>query len=727
MLRALLGLVGFGLFLPSAVAHCPNFCNGNGRCVAVSKCECFDGWSGGDCSLRRCPLGPAWADAAIAVDVAHQPAECSARGICNTGTGSAKAAPLREATYRSGRCECDIGFTGEACERMICPSGPLSPQECNGNGRCVLPQRGHSGSGLAIPTCRCDAGWGGYSCAEPLCPFGDDPMTIGQVDDVQLLRCDLAAGAMDRLTLSFRGATTRPFSPGASAWELRQRLEALPVVGKVSVSYSSGVTFCASDSGQGQGGMSSNLVAVTFITEFGPQPALHASNSRVSVAHGGDDLTYATPYGSALAYSVKGTKEWLPCSGRGHCNVGGVCKCFAGFVSSSYLKNRVVLPGDCGYALLPVTSCPGFPNECSGNGFCSGAPEYKCTCYEGWSGGDCGLRTCPSSAPLRPAPSWIGDHQWVTECSDRGTCDRKTGRCMCSPGVTGAACERLTCPGAGLGPAGPEVCSGHGRCLTMSDLALEARGANGDPLRVTYGEDPNDGATWDGWRIYGCACDAGWTGHDCSLRTCLVGMDETDLEAEPFLQDEVQELRCELLGSAPTFVLTFRGAQTVPIRAGASVAEVRTALIGTGQIRDIKIEFTSGEAACVPPPGNVMRFGFLTEHNDVPPIRVVPEEGWIDVELRFSAGLRTYFKVAPAGFSVPIEAAEVVKGTTREAECSGRGICDREAGTCECFEGFGADRWGRESCGKRSGLGRLAWLDGGNRLRHKNSQRKWEH
>ncbi len=231
-------------------------------------------------------------------------------------------------------------------------------------------------------------------------------MTIGQVDDVQLLRCDLAAGAMDRLTLTFRGATTRPFSPGASAWELRQRLEAMPVVGKVSVSYSNGVTFCSgSAGGQGQGGMSNNLVAVTFITEFGPQPRLRCSSKAVSVASGGEDLTYATPFGSvtqqssgtqmALGYSVKGTKEWLPCSGRGRCNVGGICECFAGFVSSSYLKNRVVLPGQCGYALLPITSCPGFPNECSGNGFCSGAPEYKCTCYEGWSGGDCGLRTCP--------------------------------------------------------------------------------------------------------------------------------------------------------------------------------------------------------------------------------------------------------------------------------------------------------------------------------------------
>ena len=716
MLRALFGLVACWS-LTGVWAHCPNFCSGNGRCVAVSKCECFGGWAGGDCSLRSCPSGPAWADMAIAIDVAHQPAECSARGHCDVGTG---------------RCECDIGFTGEACERMLCPVSGGS--ECNGNGRCVLPlvalRYGHSG--LAITTCQCDRGWGGYSCAEPLCAFGDDPMTVGQVDEVQLMRCDLDAGAADRLTLGFRGFTTRPFSPGASAWELRQRLEALPIVGKVSVSYSSGVTFCA-----GGGSMSNNLVAVTFITEFGPQPVLLPNSPKVSVVRGGNDLTYATPYGSALAYSVAGTKEWLPCSGRGQCNVGGICKCFAGFVSSSYLKNHVVLPGDCGYPMLPVTSCPGFPLECGGNGLCSGAPEYKCTCYEGWSGGDCSQRTCPTG------PSWVTRGESIAECSDRGSCDRRTGsaeagplreathrsgRCMCQHGVTGAACERMVCPGA----EGPEVCSGHGRCLTMSDLALEARRPDGDPLAVSYGEDPNDMDTWDGWRIYGCACDEGWTGHDCSLRSCLVGMDETDLEAEPFLRDEIQELRCEWLGSMgglePTFVLTFRGAQTQPLSARASAEDVRTALENLETIREIGVEFVSSEFACAPVPGNIIRLKFQTEHGDVPPIRVLAEEGWIDVELRFSAGSHTYLKKAPLGFSEPIETAEVVKGTTREAECSGRGLCDRETGRCECFEGFGAsngrllpkanplsggsegfgaDKWGRESCG-----GRVAWLGG---------------
>lgn len=725
-LRLLIGLVGI-MVLPVVSGHCPNFCNGNGRCVAVSKCECFEGWGGGDhsisapsytwggdCSIRRCPQGPAWADIAVAVDTAHQPTECSARGYCDTA---------------SGKCRCDVGFTGEACERMLCPSA--DGVECSGRGRCMLPSdSGHSDSGhsdqggVAIPTCLCDKGWGGVSCAEPECPYGDDPMTIGQVDEVQLLRCDLAADGRERLTLTWRGFTTRVFGPGTSAWELRQRLEALHVVGKVSVSYSSGVTFCAG----GQDEMSNNLVSVTFLTEHGEMPILRANNAKVWIAHDGESLLYKTPNGQAIAYSVEGTKEWLPCSGRGRCSIGGYCECYAGFVSSSYLKNSVKLPGDrlgeaqplsrssiaapgdCGYALLPITSCPGFPLECGGNGFCSGAPDYKCTCYEGWSGGACAQRTCPSGMgwdPLSP----------LEECSGRGACDRRTGRCMCEPGVTGAACERTVCPGAGIGPAGREVCSGHGRCLNMGQLALEGRRPDGDPIAVSYGDDPNNERTWDSWRIYGCVCDSRWTGHDCSQRTCLVGMDETDLEAEPFLRDEVQELRCELLddSSEPRFTLTFRGAQSQLLSARATAEEVQRALEKLETIREINVEFIGGMKACAEPPGNIIRFKFQTEHGNVPPIRVLAEDGWMDTELRFSSGLHTYLKIAPLGFSERIETAEVVRGTTREAECSGRGICNRETGICECFEGYGADRWGRESCGQRSHQGRLSWLSKGGR------------
>jgi hypothetical protein len=60
-------------------------------------------------------------------------------------------------------------------------------------------------------------------------------------------------------------------------------------------------------------------------------------------------------------------------------------------------------------------------------------------------------------------------------------------------------------------------CYGHGRCMSMNELA-EWADDNGDATEYSYGLDPNNPATWDGHRVFGCKCDAGYSGYDCSLR-----------------------------------------------------------------------------------------------------------------------------------------------------------------------------------------------------------------
>merc|ERR1719387_2695764 len=75
------------------------------------------------------------------------------------------------------------------------------------------------------------------------------------------------------------------------------------------------------------------------------------------------------------------------------------------------------------------------PNGCSGHGKC-GAND-KCECYAridgepAWTEADCSQRTCPKSK------AWVGDvagannlHP-VVECSNKGTCNGKTGQCSC--------------------------------------------------------------------------------------------------------------------------------------------------------------------------------------------------------------------------------------------------------------------------------------------------------
>jgi hypothetical protein len=58
-----------------------------------------------------------------------------------------------------------------------------------------------------------------------------------------------------------------------------------------------------------------------------------------------------------------------------------------------------------------------------------------------------------------------------------------------------------------------------GRCMDMKELAISATN-NGDKATYTYGEDPNNRLTWDGGRIFGCLCDTGFHGYDCSLSSC---------------------------------------------------------------------------------------------------------------------------------------------------------------------------------------------------------------
>lgn len=153
-------------------------------------------------------------------------------------------------------------------------------------------------------------------------------------------------------------------------------------------------------------------------------------------------------------------------------------------------------------------------------------------------------------------------HDKRTECSDGGLCNRETGQCECGGLFHGAACEYMICPG-GI----TDACNGHGRytlgigaivvdcriatrscrncnnsgsilsgryqivrvaerqsvsgllsrvgafadvrsipiggrCMTMAELALAAE-SNGDATDYTYGEDPNEGSTWDAHRIHG--------------------------------------------------------------------------------------------------------------------------------------------------------------------------------------------------------------------------------
>jgi len=216
-------------------------------------------------------------------------------------------------------------------------------------------------------------------------------------------------------------------------------------------------------------------------------------------------------------------------------------------------------------ALLAAGALAECPNACSGQGDCG--TKDQCTCYVGFYGGDCSLRVCPVGTAFVDTPLGDLSHQgvvsrtsyskvqwsqylqpevWPTssalggwsaqpgeahfavECSGKGTCDRTLGVCGCYDGFTGAACQRTTCPNS---------CSGHGICYTVGSIASGQR--NSQVTESSYGELIYSGVTtavdyrlWDADKNTACVCDTGYSGIDCSLRTCPRGDDP--LTTDPY-------------------------------------------------------------------------------------------------------------------------------------------------------------------------------------------------
>ncbi len=179
-------------------------------------------------------------------------------------------------------------------------------------------------------------------------------------------------------------------------------------------------------------------------------------------------------------------------------------------------------------------------NYCNGHGVCVES-NSTCNCYEGWGADneiasykapDCSVRTCPSGRAWGALPTSTTDAHPLAECSNMGKCDRTTGLCRCKKGFDGIACQRYGCP---------NDCSGHGRCVSMRELAASS---NGYPIsRNTKYEMQADGTGWDADMIFGCLCDSGWKvgldsnetqeaeyfGPDCSLRHCPSGRDPKEI------------------------------------------------------------------------------------------------------------------------------------------------------------------------------------------------------
>ena len=111
-------------------------------------CECTTGWSGPDCSVKSCPI-------------AHGQT-CSGKGSCDT----------------KGACECVYPFFGISCEEKHCPGGSLQNPGSNNKqertvvvGECSLRGTCHN-TAVTSPrpfpagTCECNVGYSGDACTK---------------------------------------------------------------------------------------------------------------------------------------------------------------------------------------------------------------------------------------------------------------------------------------------------------------------------------------------------------------------------------------------------------------------------------------------------------------------------------------------------------------------------------------------------------------------------------
>lgn len=204
------------LLLLAIIAHypslctsqCPHNCHQNGQCNQYSRCDCFAGYEGYDCSKRSCPIGRMYAGIASGENT-HSYGECSGRGHCD---------------HQTGLCQCDVanGFYGLSCQYKQCPNS------CNSHGKCISLQQAaelydgwtlnHTTS-YSLPWdanllfgCQCDPGYSGYDCSERICESGPDPRVTTSSHEIVTLICETASNIYSgKFKLRFQGNLMRNF------------------------------------------------------------------------------------------------------------------------------------------------------------------------------------------------------------------------------------------------------------------------------------------------------------------------------------------------------------------------------------------------------------------------------------------------------------------------------------------------------------------------------------
>jgi len=380
-------------------------------------------------------------------------------------------------------------------------------------------------------------------------------------------------------------------------------------------------------------------------------------------------------------------------------------------------------------ALLAAGALAECPGSCSGHGLCG--QKDMCACDANYFGADCSQRGCPYDYAFVDTPTGDLNHDGVigvstyvningqseyemfptnaatggfaaqtdeahfyAECSGKGSCDRTLGECVCYAGFTGAACQRSTCP---------NDCSGQGICRTLREVAAgalsrQAVGSRGGSLLFAGVREPFDYSLWDADKHQMCVCDAGFSGIDCSQRSCPRSNDPlTPVTArwcggQP-CSHEVQSFRLSSAGDT-TFRFQFTDTRNNTLTAYATVNTLANSpgVVPAAQAAT----FIAGPAsnaglimsALRTIPGGAMQQVEVSAVNDVLDNGSLQRTFQVTYIGFSGAQYPMVISVASGAGTVEVAARTVVVGNFEDVECSGRGLCDSTAGLCKCFSGY---------------------------------------
>ncbi|OQR81955.1 hypothetical protein THRCLA_11263, partial [Thraustotheca clavata] len=310
------------------------------------------------------------------------------------------------------------------------------------------------------------------------------------------------------------------------------------------------------------------------------------------------------------------------------------------------------------------------------------------SCFSGFTGPQCEYLTCPSGIAWWDYATANDEAHAQATCSNMGICSYTTGVCTCNTGFQGPACETMACP----------TCA-NGRCLSMRDAAQSQDDVNFF-YTTSYG-------LWDADKIFGCQCDCGFTGYDCSLRTCPVG-DDPMTTVRPVVQfegqtSEVQMLNCLCNGCAGYFALYYQGFLTANILPTATAAQLQTALnvrktsrivtMALQSIHGVTVTLSSGTTVC-PTAGAVSSIIFTKNGGSLPLIQIKSMLSGavgsyaISLSGKGTAGLYDSIGNSVTGTTEVIAGFIFTEFTLNSLQCSGRGDCNQVTGICTCVPGF---------------------------------------